>query len=117
MRQLLLQIMKPALDAIDRDLDAFKAADPKCLVQRVLLSVSGDLHAVWEEGQVQQLLLRLPLLRSDQLGVPSGASVLYTTQQYVTQLMRTEKAVAKAGLAGLLRLQQLSAFALSGLVH
>lgn len=72
------------------DLDDILDADDDKVLQRMLLSVFGDLQAVWRHKQLEKLLLKLPLpamqllLSSDELQVPSEDVVMYTAQRYAT---------------------------------
>jgi hypothetical protein len=108
------------------DLTAIKAADTNGSVQRLLLAELGDLEAAWADAELQQMLLALPLpalqllLSSDQLQVASEDTVLYTAQRHVDsrgaglgrQAAAASKAAAKAALASLVRVPQLSSLAL-----
>jgi hypothetical protein len=87
---------------------------------RVLLALFGNLQAVWNDAELQALLLGLPLpamqllLSSDQLRVPSEDTVLYTAKQYEqAQTDDADAAAAKAALAQLVCTPQLSPLALS----
>jgi hypothetical protein len=106
-------------DASLPDFAAIKAADTGGRVQRMLLAVLGDLEAVWREEQLQQLLLALPLpalqllLSSDQLRVASEDTVLYSADRCAAEQPRFKVASARAALAPLVRVPQLSRFALS----
>lgn len=88
-------------------------------MQQLLLAAFGDLQAVWTDTELQALLLRMPLqamqllLSSDQLTVPSEDTVLYAAEQYVqAQSDTAAAATARAALAQLVRVPQLSQFAL-----
>jgi hypothetical protein len=101
------------------DLAAIKAADAGGSVQNMLVGALGDLQGVWSSAEEEALLLALPLpamqllLSSDLVRVPSEDTVLYTAAQYVqAQTQPADKAAAKAALARLIRVPQLSPFAL-----
>jgi hypothetical protein len=88
-------------------------------VQGMLLAVLGDLEAVWEDTQLQELLLRLPLpavellLASDQLRVASEDTVLYTANKYVAAVPHGHTPSFWAALAKLIRAPHLSGTMLS----
>jgi hypothetical protein len=101
------------------DLAAIKAADASGSVQNMLVGALGDLQGVWSSAEEKALLLALPLpamqllLSSDLVRVPSEDTVLYTAAQYVrAQKQGAAIAAAKAALVQLIRVPQLSAFAL-----
>jgi hypothetical protein len=101
------------------DLAAVKIADAGGRVQNMLVGALGDLQGVWSSAEEKALLRALPLpamqllLSSDLVRVPSEDTVLYTAMQYVrAQTQPAKKAAAKAALAPLVRVPQLSAFAL-----
>jgi hypothetical protein len=93
-------------------------AECQSRLQRLLLAVLGDLEAVWADTQLKELLLGLPLpavqllLSSDQLCVASEDTVLYTAQEYVSQIRETTSAsaatTALVALQLLVRAPQLS---------
>lgn len=102
------------------DLVAIAAADCKGVLQRLLLSIFGDLQAVWRDEKLKTMLLQLPcpamqlLLSSDQLQVPSEDIVLYTAQEYVVQQRKEPvRGAARSALAGLVRAPHLS----DGMLH
>lgn len=97
------------------DLAALHAADANRRMQRLLLSVFGDLQIVWRDEFLTDMLLQLPcpamqlLLSSDDLRVPSEDIVLYTAQQYVnTQKPAAVKTAAKSALSTVIRAPHLS---------
>lgn len=88
-------------------------------IQRVLVTVLGDLEEVWQQQRLQTLLLELPLpaikllLSSDQLSVHSEDTVLYTAAKYTASLQSHQQAAAAAGLRAVVRCPQLSPFQLT----
>jgi hypothetical protein len=101
------------------DLAAIKAADADGSVHNMLVGALGDLQGVWSSAEEKALLLALPLpamqllLSSDLVRVPAEDTVLYTALQYVQgQTQGANRAAAKAALAPLVRVPQLSRFAL-----
>jgi hypothetical protein len=85
----------------------------------MLVGALSDLQGVWSSPEEKALLLALPLpamqllLSSDLVRVPSEDTVLCTALQHVqAQTQEANKAAAKAALAPLIRVPQLSSFAL-----
>jgi hypothetical protein len=83
--------------------------------QEVLVSALGDLEAVWEDKQLEGLLLALPLpaaellLSSDHLRVVSEDTVLYTALRYVEHLDSVQgREAAKVALSKCIRCVRLS---------
>jgi hypothetical protein len=117
LKQLLPSLVKNSACCRDSTA-AIKAADAGGSVQNMLVGALGDLQGVWSSAEEKALLLVLPLpamqllLSSDLVRVPSEDTVLYTAAQYVrAQTQPAHKAAAKAALALLIRVLQLSAFA------
>lgn len=97
------------------DLAAVLAADTNRLYQRILLSVLGDLQAVWRDENLKDMLMQLPcaamqlLLSSDQLRVPSEDIVVYTGQRWFSkQHGDAARTLAKSALAKLVRAPYIS---------
>jgi hypothetical protein len=79
----------------------------------MLVGALGDLQGVWSSAEEKALLLALLLLSSDLVRVPSEDTVLYTATQYwQAQTRIVHKVAVKAALAPLIRVPQLSTFAL-----
>jgi hypothetical protein len=120
----LLPLLAPAVSGArcccsSSDLASIQAADIRARVRRMLLTVLGDLEAVWGDAQLKQILLELPqpalqlLLSSDELHVANEDTVLYTATQYMMHKADGEaRGAAQAALAPLVRCPQLSRFAL-----
>lgn len=93
-------------------------ADSNSLMQSIMLAAFGDLQAVWQNPELSDVLLGLPLpamqllLSSDELQVPSEDIVLYTAQRYLETQPHSTADNIKAALAGLVRAPYLSDFAL-----
>jgi hypothetical protein len=121
LQPLLLRVLQRSscCDATLADLAAITAADTGSRVQRMLLAVLGDLEAVWEDKQLQQLLLALPLpalqllLSSDQLRVTSEDTVLYTASKLVAAAPHESTPMFREALAPLVRAPHLSGTMLS----
>lgn len=99
------------------DVAALLNTDISAVLQRILLQVFGDLHAVWSDAVLTIMLLRLPysamqlLLSSDQLQVPSEDIVLYTAQRYLDAQEQEDEYVrarVQSALAELVRAPHLS---------
>jgi hypothetical protein len=121
LKKLLLLVVEKTACCKDStaDLAAIKAADAGGSVHNMLVGAIGDLQAVWSSAEEKALLLALPLpamqllLSSDLVRVPSEDTVLYTAAQYVqAQTQPSNRAAAKAALAPLIRVPQLSSYAL-----
>eukprot|EP00878_Enallax_costatus_P043293 GHUV01051181.1.p1 GENE.GHUV01051181.1~~GHUV01051181.1.p1 ORF type:complete len:167 (+),score=45.45 GHUV01051181.1:2-502(+) len=88
-------------------------------LHRVLLTMLGNLEAVWAMEKLSSMLLKLPLtavhllLASDQLQVHSEDTVMYTVAQYVTAQPKEQQQEVSKRLSQLVRAPQLSDFQLA----
>jgi hypothetical protein len=82
----------PLVPLVATQYDPQSAAEQQQVFQKALVAALGVLEAVWEDQQLQEQLLTLPLpaaellLSSDHLRVVSEDTVLYTALRYVEHI-------------------------------